>query len=200
MNDRDPPTPQKHLLLVDDDRLVLAMVARGLIDAGYRVSSADSAEEAEAMLADGTRPDLVILDVRMPGNSGLYLAQRLLDKHIPFMLLSAYSASQIVVEAAQCGALAYAVKPLEVAQLIPAIEVALVRAKELQSLRTTGEQLQTALDQERAVSVAVGITMMQYRLARRDAFDLLRSTARRNNTRLAALAAEIVRTCESIHD
>lgn len=183
----------KRLLLVEDDRLVLAMLASGLTGAGYRVTSAESAEDAEAWLAGGERPDLVILDVRMPGQDGLQLAQRLHElDHIPFMMLSAYGEPQIVEQAARCGALSYAVKPLDIVQLVPAIEAALARADELQNLRTTRTQLQVALDRERDISVAVGITMMQHHLKRSDAFDLLRKAARSRRCKLADLAMDVI--------
>jgi len=87
------PAPGKQLLIVDDDRLVLALMVSGLTEAGYGVTTAESAEDAEAWLAGGALPDLAILDVRMPGQGGLALAQRLRElDHIPFMMLSAYSA------------------------------------------------------------------------------------------------------------
>jgi AmiR/NasT family two-component response regulator len=191
--------PGKRLLLVEDDRLVLAMMASALTDAGYHVTSAESAQDAEAWLAGGKRPDLAILDVRMPGNGGLHLAQRLRElDHIPFMMLSAYSDPKTVAQATQDGALAYAVKPQDVTQLIPAIEAALARANELQELRATRQQLQAALDGERDINIAVGITMMQYRLKRPDAFELLRTTARSKRSKLAALAAEVIKTYESM--
>jgi response regulator NasT len=194
------PTPGKQLLIVDDDRLVLAMLVRGLTDAGYGVTSAESAEEAEVWLASGARPDLAILDVRMPGQGGLHLAQRLRDlDHIPFMMLSAYSDPQTVEQATLCGALGYAVKPLDIPQLVPAIEAALARANELQALRTTRQQLQAALDSERDISLAVGITMMQHRLKRSEAFDMLRKSARSRRCKLAELATEIIQAGEKLN-
>ena len=182
------------ILLVDDDRLVLATLAASLTQAGYQVSSAKSAEEAEELLA----PDLVMLDVRMPGQGGLYLAQRLRDlDHIAFVMLSAYSDADTVQSAIAQGALAFLVKPLEEAQLVPAVVAALARARELDELRTVRVQLQTALDNERNISVAVGITMVQYRLARQAAFDQLRRAARSRSMRMAELASEVVRLCET---
>lgn len=195
------PDQDKKLLLVDDDRLVLSLLASGLTAAGYHVITAESAEEAQAWLASGDRPDLAILDVRMPGQDGLQLAQRLLAlDHIPFMMLSAYSDPQTVEQATRCGALGYAVKPLDVPQLIPAIEAALGRANELQSLRTTRQQLQTALDAERDISIAIGITMMQHKLKRGDAFDSLRKAARSRRCKLADLAVEILSASEKLND
>jgi len=191
----------KHtLLLVDDERLVLATLAQGLSKAGYAVSTAESVDEAEALLASGERPDLVILDVSMPGRSGLELAERLHSfDHIPFLLLTAYSDQAIVEQAAACGALGYLVKPVDTRQLVPAIEAALARAAELRSLRMTGQQLQNALDGEREISIAVGITMVQYRLGRKAAFELLRKTARSQSRRLAELAIDVIKASEALN-
>lgn len=199
MTSNPPPATGKKLLVVDDDRLVLALIASGLTDAGYSVTSAESAEDAEAWLASGERPDLAILDVRMPGKGGLYLAQRLRElDHIPFMMLSAYSDAKIVEQATLYGALAYAVKPQDITQLVPAIEAALARANELQDLRDTRQQLQAALDSERDISLAMGITMMQHRLKRSEAFDLLRKTARDRRCKLADLARQIIQAGETM--
>lgn len=188
-----------HLLLVDDDRLVLSTLATGLQQEGYRVSTAESAEDALIVLASGERPDLAILDVRLAGQSGLHLAERLhrLD-HIPFMMFSAYSDPSIVEEANRHGALGYLVKPLDIPQLVPAIGAALARANDLQDLRSTRLQLQAALDSERDISLAVGITMMQHRLTRREAFELLRKSARSRRCKLAELAAEIIQAAETL--
>jgi response regulator NasT len=194
------PAHARQLLIVDDDRLVLSMIASGLTAAGYGVTTAESAEEAEAWLASGARPDLAILDVHMPGQGGLHLAQRLRElDHIPFMMLSAYSDAKTVEQATLAGALGYAVKPLDIAQLVPAIEAALARANELQDLRTTRQQLQAALDNERDISLAVGITMMQHHLKRSDAFELLRKTARTRRCKLSVLAAEIIQAGEKLN-
>lgn len=190
----------KQLLVVDDDRLVLAMIASGLTEAGYEVTTAESAEDAEAWLASGKRPDMAILDVRMPGQGGLYLAQRLRElDHIPFMMLSAYNDPSMVAQATLSGALGYAIKPMDIVQLVPAIETALARANEIHDLRVTRQNLQSALDNERDISIAIGITMMQHRLKRNDAFEMLRKTARNRRCKLAALALEIIQAGDKVN-
>lgn len=192
------PTP--HLLLVDDDRLILVTLARGLRFAGYFVSTAESAEEAEAILASGVRPDLAILDVQMPGGDGLTLAQRLHDfEHLPFVMLSAYSDAPSVGKATESGALAYMVKPIDVPQMVPTITAALTRAKELRAMHTLTAQLRCALEVEREVSVAVGITMMQYRLGREAAFDMLRTAARAQRRKLVEVAQAVVQAHTNLH-
>ena len=189
------PTRKARLLLVDDDRLVLSTLGSGLTDAGYEVITAESAEDAEKLLASGMRPDLAIVDIRMTGQDGLYLARRLRElDHIPFLMLSAYSEQRMIDQATRHGALGYLVKPLDTPQMLPAIEAALSRANELQTLRETRAQLQAALDAERDISVAIGWTMAQQQLGRQDAFEFLRKTARTQRRKLAELAAEIIRS------
>ena len=189
-----------HLLLVDDDRLVLSTLTLGLQQNGYRVSNAESAEDAEVYLASGERPVLAILDIRMSGNSGLQLAERLqqLD-HIPFVILSAYSDQPMIDRATQLGALAYLVKPMDIPKLVPSLEAALARANELQELRVSRQQLQAALDAERNINVAVGITMMQYHIKRAEAFSMLRNAARVRRIKLANLANDIVQAGEALN-
>jgi len=190
----------KHLLLVDDDRLVLATLAQALSKAGYRITTAESADEAETYLSDGfQRPQLALLDVQMPRQNGLTLAQRLRDlDHIPFMMLSAYSDAETVELATAQGALGYVVKPVDPLQLVPAIEAALARANDLQELRTTRLQLQAALDNERDINLAVGITMMQHRLSRKAAFELLRQGARRQQRKLVEVARGVIDAAETL--
>lgn len=188
----------RRLLLVDDDRLVLSTLSSGLRDAGYEISTAESSEEAEMLLASGMRPDLAIVDVRMTGKDGLYLARRLRElDHIPFLMLSAYSEQRMIDQASRHGALGYLVKPLDTPQLLPAVEAALSRADELQSLRETRLQLQAALNAERDISVAIGLVMGRQQLDRQEAFELLRTTARSQRRKLSELADEIIRASPS---
>ncbi|MDA0190213.1 MAG: response regulator [Proteobacteria bacterium] len=185
------------LLLVDDNRLVLATLAEGLADAGYRVVTAESVADAEDYLAGGLRPDLAIVDILMPGRNGLELASRLRElDHIPFILLTATGEAQTVDRGTSAGALAYLVKPVDVPQLVPAIEAALARAAELSELREVRRQLQAALDMDRETNVAIGIVMVQRGLGRREAFEFLRRTARSQRRKLVDLAREVIRAID----
>lgn len=188
------------LLLVDDDRLVLATLGLGLQDAGYAVHTAESVQEAQSLLDEGLQPDLAILDIRMSNtndgweNRGLQIARQFSESgDIPFLMFSAYSSPELVNEANNLGALAYLVKPLDVAQMLPAIESALSRASDLFTLRATKAQLQTALNAERSVSIAIGVIMASCKLDREKAFELLRSTARSQRRKLVDIAEEVIR-------
>jgi AmiR/NasT family two-component response regulator len=186
--------------LVDDERLILSTLSSELTRAGYQVNTAESVDEAEIWLKNNDRPDLVILDVRMPGRDGLELTECLDELHqIPFILLTAYSEDKLITQAGASGAIGYLVKPVNVVKLIPAIETALSRAQELQSLRSSKQQLQTALNADRLVSVAVGIVMGQQLINNDEALNLLRKIARSKNLKLVELASNIVNARETLN-
>lgn len=90
-------------------------------------------------------------------------------------------------------------KPADIPQLVPAIEAALARSAELRTLRATGDQLQTALNENREVSMAVGLIMERRRLGRQQAFDLLRSTARSQRRRIGEVAQELLAAAELLN-
>ena len=180
------------LLIVDDDRLILHTLSTGLRSAGYRTVEADSGESA-IKIAQELPIDLAIVDVRMPGMSGLELAEHLrVHTAIPCIFLSAYADTAIVERAVAEGALGYLVKPLDVPNIIPSIEAALVRAKELSELKKTQVQLNAAVNQTRHISIAIGLLMGRYGLSKEQAFEALRKAARKERRKLDDLAAEIL--------
>jgi AmiR/NasT family two-component response regulator len=196
-----PALAPRHLMLVDDDRLVLATVGPGLRSAGYQVSTAESMAEAETLLAHGLLPDLVIVDVRMPHGGGLTLAERLRERgNLPFVMFSAYRDTDTVRSASALGALGYLVKPMVLEQMLPTIESALSRGADLRALATNAAQLQQALRTEHDVCVAVGITMAQQHLSRQAALDTLRKTSRAKRRKLADLSSDLVQTTNRLHE
>jgi two-component system, response regulator PdtaR len=189
---------QRHVLVVDDDRLVLAALAEGLRGAGYRVTGATSAEDALAA-AGRDVPDLALLDVRMPGMNGIELGGRLREAGVPFLYLSAYGDREAVENALEEGALGYLVKPLDIQQIVPSLEAALVRARDLRKLRETEAQLSAALTGTREISMAVGLLMMRDRINREDAFELLRANARAQRRAVAEIAKELLGSAEKLY-
>jgi response regulator NasT len=126
------------LLVVDDDRLVLATLVQGLEDAGYEVIDADNGDDA-ILLARQHRPDLALLDIRMDGMSGFDVAAYLRDHlHIPFIFLSAFSDAATLAKIHALGALASLVKPLDLEQIVPAVATAHAQALSLRA--TAGVQ------------------------------------------------------------
>lgn len=195
----DRKKPQRKVLLVDDDRLILATLSSGLAQAGYAVQACASAEEAMRVLGV-ERPDIAILDVRMPGQSGLELARHLLEHPgLQFIFLTAYGEEDVVQQAVEHGALGYLVKPVDIPQLIPAIEAAIARAADLWNLRKTELQLQTALNENREVSMAVGLLMERRRVSRQQAFEALRTAARTQRRKIGDVAEEVLSAAELLN-
>ena len=184
--------PFPSLLLVDDDRLALATMAEGLRSMGYGVSAADSPAAALQRAASAAF-DLAILDIRMPSLSGIELAHVLQHRHrLHSLFLSAYGERDEVAEAVRQGGLGYLVKPVDPARLVPAIETALARARDLDGLVAAKGQLEQALAEGRHTSVAIGIVMAQRRLSEAAAFASLRDEARRRRRRLSDHCNELV--------
>jgi len=189
------------ILLVDDDRLITATLGRGLRDAGYTVCEAAFADEALELV--GTRSvaiELAVVDINMPGMSGIELAGVLKrDFDIATLIFSAYSSPQMVESAVHQGVVGYLVKPLDLPQMLPAVETALARARELRAMEETQRQLEKAVSRSRKISVAVGITMMRRDCSEQQAFEILRSQARSHRMRLEELAEEIAKATETFN-
>jgi response regulator NasT len=180
------------LLLVDDDRLVLATTAAGLRLLGYEVTTADGSEQA-LRLASTESFDLAILDIRMPGLSGVELGHLLERRHrLRSLFLSAFGERAEVTQAIRQGALGYLRKPVDPAHMMPAIEAALARARDLDALAESKRQLERALAEQRRTSMAVGIVMSQRRISETAAFEHLRGEARKQRRKLSELCSDLV--------
>ena len=180
------------LLLVDDDSFVLATFGAGLAHAGYEVLQAASGEEGLKLASMSGRPDLAILDMSMPGMSGIETASRLKQMGILSIILSAFADDDLVHKVGTEGALGYLVKPIDVGNAVPAIETALRRAEEMRELHVLNSRLDQALETANVVNVVVGIMMERHRLERQDAFELIRQKARSERRKVREVAKEIL--------
>jgi response regulator NasT len=184
------------ILVVDDDRLVLATLAHGLTQAGYDVIDADNGDDA-ILLAREHRPDLALLDIRMQGKSGFDVAAYLREYvHTPFMFLSAFSDEQTVAQVKALGAVAYLVKPLDINQILPAVDAALaeVNAKhpEVAAPARAAEPPMPAPE----VLMAVGVLMHRYSLVRAQAFERLHRLAQAENRSMEEQAQRLLEAVE----
>lgn len=199
------PTPRKgKILVVDDDRLVLATVMHGLTAAGYEVIDADNGDDA-ILLARQHRPDLALLDIRMDGKSGFDVAEYLREVgNTPFVFLSAFSDEATVAKVTQLGALAYLVKPLEVGQIVPAVDAAFERARQLAAgtpgatVSASGGDDDTASALANPLALAVGALMHRFSLTRGEALARLRRHAASEGRSLRAQAERVVQAIEDL--
>lgn len=190
------------ILVVDDDRLVLATLTHGLSQAGYEVIDADNGDDA-ILLARQEKPELALLDIRMEGKSGFDVAAYLRDYcQIPFMFLSAFADEATIKQVKELGALTYLVKPLDIQQIVPAVEAAFAnRPKANATPGTSTEASSSANVAPRdplsdTVAVAVGVIMHRYSLTRRQALDKLQQQANQEGRSVAALCDRLINAQE----
>lgn len=196
----DSQTDAPLLLIVDDDPLIRATLTIGLAQSGYRILEAKSGEQA-LILCESHQPDLAILDIHMSGISGIETAKQIYQEfQIPFLFLSAVTEQDTVASAVREGALGFLVKPIELSQLLPSIETALVRAAEINSLHNQKENLETALTQNRDISIAIGIMVAHSDLNAAEAEAALRQYARKNRAKMADLAKHIIKAANQLNN
>ena len=177
------PTPDtgptaRTVVIAEDETLIRMDLAEMLTDEGYDVvgQAGDGAKAVE--LAEELRPDLVILDVKMPVLDGIAAAEAIAGKRIaPVVILTAFSQRDLVERARDAGAMAYLVKPFTQSDLVPAIEMAVSRFAELSTLESEVADLTARLETRKAVDRAKGILQEQLRLSEPDAFRWIQKTA-----------------------
>jgi len=183
------------VMVVDDDRLVLATLCAGLRQAGIEVIEADNGDEA-ILLARRHKPQLAILDMRMQGKSGMDVARYLAtNTRTGFLFLSAFNDSTTIEEANRLGALGYLVKPLDVKQIVPAVRAALAQIASRSAPAATVGMARGARDEQ----VAIGILMERLRLDYDRALDALRNQARLEGASMEALATSMVEAANRLN-
>jgi response regulator NasT len=186
------------ILVVDDDRLVLVTVAHGLAEAGFEVVDADNGDDA-ILLARQHKPDLALLDIRMAGKSGFDVAEYLrAHGQIPFMFLSAFADEQTVAKVKELGAVAYLIKPLDIRQIVPAVEAALAHVAQQRASNAPAAPAQPQADRLHEVSLAVGVLMHRYSLGREQALERLSRLAAAEGRDMPAQARHLVEAVETL--
>ena len=166
------------MVIAEDEALIRMDLAEMLTDEGYAVVG-QAADGAEAVrLAEEMRPDLVVLDVKMPVLDGIAAAERIASARIaPVVILTAFSQRDLVERARQAGAMAYVVKPFSAGDLVPAIEMAVSRYAEIAALEAEVGDLTEQLATRKAVERAKAALQEQLGLSEPEAFRWIQKTA-----------------------
>lgn len=185
MNDEAPTPPgssgtstRPTVVIAEDETLIRMDLAEMLGEEGYDVvgQAADGAKAIE--LAEELRPDLVILDVKMPVLDGIAAAEAIAGQRLaPVVMLTAFSQRDLVERAREAGAMSYLVKPFSQSDLVPAIEMALSRFAEIKQLESEVTDLKDRLETRKAVDRAKGILQEQMSLTEPEAFRWIQKTA-----------------------
>ena len=181
------------VLIADDESIRLLSLRSQLVALGHTVVAEASTGEEAVALAVSRRPDLAILDIKMPLVDGIEAAERITQaRPIPIILLTAYSETQLVERAAQANISAYLMKPVSEEDLLPAIALALTRFNQFQALRQEVSNLREALEARKIIEKAKGILMRRLNLTEDEAFRRLQRQSQESNHKLAQVAEAIV--------
>ncbi|MEV6811739.1 response regulator [Micromonospora sp. NPDC051296] len=169
---------RRRVLIAEDEALIRLDLAEMLVEEGYEVVGEAGDGETAVRLAEELKPDLVILDIKMPIMDGLAAAERIAGARIaPVIILTAFSQRDLVERARAAGAMAYLVKPFQKSDLVPAVEIALSRYSEIAALEHEVAGLTDRLEVRKTVERAKGALMTTYNMTEPQAFKWIQRTA-----------------------
>lgn len=190
------PKPHR-VLIAEDEALIRLDLAEMLTEEGYQVvgQAGDGQEAVE--LAESLRPDLVIMDVKMPRRDGIDAAGEIASKRIaPIVVLTAFSQRDLVERARDAGAMAYLVKPFSITDLIPAIEVAVSRFAEISALESEVTSLSERLATRKLVERAKGLLQIKQGMTEPEAFKWIQRAAMDRRTTMKRVAEVVLETLD----
>jgi AmiR/NasT family two-component response regulator len=183
------------ILLAEDETIIRLDLREILERAGFEVCAEARDGEEAVELASSAKPDLAILDVKMPKLDGIDAAKRILgERPIPIVILTAYGQEELVSRAVEAGVFGYLVKPFRESDLLPAIRAARARHSELQALREEAESLSEALATRKVVERAKGLLMEREHLAEEEAFVRLRRASQVSGRPMRVVAEALIAT------
>jgi len=181
------------VVIAEDEAIIRLDLREILEEQGYEVVGETGRGDEAVALVREHQPDLAILDIRMPGMDGLAAAREITaDGGSAVLILTAFSQRNLIEEARDAGALAYLIKPFTQAELVPAIEVALGRFKEIKAIKEANATLEEQLATRRVVDRAKGILMDECGMKEAEAFDFIQKTAMRERRKMKDVAQDII--------
>jgi len=181
------------VVIAEDEAIIRLDLRETLEEEGYEVVGEAGRGDTAVELIRELRPDLAILDIKMPGMDGLEVARHITTERIcGVLILTAFSQREIIEEARDAGALAYLVKPFQKSDLIPAIEVAIGRFREMQAISGERDKLEEQLETRKAIDRAKGILMDEVGMKEQEAFAFIQRTAMSERTKMRDVADRII--------
>ena len=190
-------TPQR-ALICEDEGVTVMQIRKALVRAGYNVVGEAVEGRAAIQMAQDLKPDLILMDINMPGPIDGIAATREILQHqpVPIIMLTAYSDDNYVDSALDAGACAYLVKPITSEQLLPAIKLAIGRFHTLQTAIDEATDLKEALETRKLVERAKGILMERQQLSESDAFRKIQKISRDKCQTMKLTALDIIKASE----
>ncbi len=181
------------VLIAEDEAIIRLDLKEMLEEEGIDVVGEAADGEAAIRLAEERDPDLVIMDIKMPGMDGLAAAERVVERDLAAVLiLTAFSGKDLVQRAAEAGAMGYLVKPFQKADLLPAIDISLARHAELKALKREADDLAERFETRKLVDRAKGRLMDEAALTEADAFRHIQKKAMNDRLSMKEVAVRIL--------
>ena len=179
------------ILVAEDEALIRMDLVEMLVEAGYEVV-AEASDGAQAIeLAQLHKPDLAILDVKMPVLDGISAAEKIIAIS-PVLMLTAFSQRELVERARDAGVMAYVVKPFSIGDLVPAIEIAISRHLQMRSLADEVADLHERLETRKTIDRAKGILMQALNLSEPEAFSWIQRAAMDRRMTMKQVAQAVI--------
>jgi AmiR/NasT family two-component response regulator len=181
------------VVIAEDEAIIRLDLKETLQEEGYEVVGETGRGDEAVQLVRELAPDLAILDIKMPGLDGLAAAREITgDRQAAVLILTAFSQRDLIEQARDAGALAYLVKPFQRSELIPAVEVALGRFREMQALFDQNSTLEDQLETRKVVDRAKGLLMDDHAMTESDAFTWIQKTAMQDRRTMRAVAEQVI--------
>jgi AmiR/NasT family two-component response regulator len=182
------------VVIAEDEAIVRLDLKEIMEEEGYEVVGETGRGDEAVDLVRRHRPDLAILDVKMPGADGLTAAREINAEHLcAVLILTAFSQRDLIEQARNAGALAYLVKPFQKSELLPAIEMAIGRFAEMKALDEQVKSLEESLEVRKAVDRAKGILMDELGWKESDSFSWIQKTAMRERVKMLDVADRVIK-------
>jgi response regulator NasT len=186
-------TASKRVLIAEDEALIRLDLSEMLAEEGFEVVGQAVDGEQAVTMATELRPDLVIMDVKMPKKDGIDAAAEIVGEQIaPVVILTAFSQRELIERARDAGAMAYLVKPFSKSDLLPAIELAVARYAETAALRAEVADISQRLEARKVIDRAKGLLMTHQKMTEPEAFRWIQRTAMDRRTTMKAVAEAVV--------
>lgn len=181
------------IVIADDEGLHLMSLRAQLETLGHRVVGEAGDGQATLKLLHDLRPDLAILDIKMPEPDGIQVAKQVMhEQPLPIILLSAFSEGSLAERAADAHVAAYLMKPVSAEELMPAIALATSRFNEFQNLNKEVTDLREALESRKVVERAKGILMRRLNLTEEEAFHRIQRRSQNENKKMSEIANAVI--------
>jgi AmiR/NasT family two-component response regulator len=191
----DDAAPAARVVIAEDEAIVRLDLKEILVTAGYEVVGETGRGDEAVALVEEHRPDLAILDIKMPGMDGLRAAREITSRHqVAVLLLTAFSQRDLIEEARDSGVAAYLVKPFQPRELLPAVAEVLSKARQDWAIDAEhpGDGAEDKIATRRIVDEAKAVLMERHDLPETEAFGFIQRTAMQNRARMRDVAQQVV--------